>query len=643
MSKINVLPPFMADLIAAGEVVERPASVVKELLENAIDAGATACTVEIQQGGMTYIRVADNGCGMSREDARTAFLRHATSKIRNQEDLEHIGTLGFRGEALAAISAVSRVEMLTREPDAPFGTAVTVEGGEVLQEEDAACPPGTTMVVRDLFFNTPARMKFMKRDAAEAGAVRIAVVNEALSHPEVSIKYIRDGKEELYTAGDNVLKNCVYSVLGRDVALNMESVRWSGEDIEVTGFVGKPTACRGNRAMQYFFVNGRCIKAPALTASLEAAYKNRAMVGKFPVCVLMIKMKLSAVDVNVHPAKTEVRFFNGKNVCDAVYGAAFEALDGEQTITPPAQKAQPREDFFRSMTAERFREEIARTPRETEIRQTYDPGTVRFQPTVREEKRAPIQPLTPGTQRMGAQIRFNSERSPYERMTETEVRDELLQRQSREELPAPESESAEEKQMTLEEEMPAQCPPFRVVGEILTTYIVVEQEGKILLIDKHACHERILYDKIKASVGDVMRQTMLTPAILRPTGEEFAALMENSALLEKFGFELEDFGGGSIAVRTCPADMDFGQVQSAVEEIAGELAGRGNADQDARDHVLATVACKAAIKAGRKSDMRELEALVGKVLTGEVKYCPHGRPVAVEITKYKLDKLFGRV
>ena len=319
MASIQCLDPHVADLIAAGEVVERPASVVKELLENAVDAGSTAVTVEIQRGGMSYIRVTDNGSGIAPEEVETAFLRHATSKIRSAYDLAAIGTLGFRGEALAAIAAVSRVEVMTRQADAPFGAALVLEGGAVREREEIGCPEGTTMIVRDLFFNTPARLKFMKRDAAEGAAAYAAVQHVALSHPEISFRFLRDGREEMMTPGDGKLHSALYAVLGREVALSLLPCKGSGEELSVEGYISRPSCCRGNRSGQHFFVNGRYVKSRTMAAAMEEAYRNQKMVGKFPGCVLRVTSKLNAVDVNVHPAKTEVKFTSEKKLFDAVY------------------------------------------------------------------------------------------------------------------------------------------------------------------------------------------------------------------------------------------------------------------------------------------------------------------------------------
>ena len=366
MPNIQVLDPHVADLIAAGEVVERPASVAKELMENAIDAGASAVTVEIAHGGMTFLRVTDDGCGIPASELKTAFLRHATSKLRTEYDLEAIGTLGFRGEALAAISAVSRVEVMTRTQDSPLGASLSLEGGVPGPVEEAGCPLGTTMVVRDLFYNTPARLKFMKKDAAEGAAVFAVVQRVALSHPEVSVKFLRDGKQELLTPGDGQLQSAVYAVLGRELALGFTQVSGSGEDMAVTGYVSQPACCRASRNWQFFFVNGRQVKSRLMMAALEEAYKNQKMVGKFPACVLHLELKRSAVDVNVHPAKTEVKFGNERSVFGAVYHAVLAALERDHTRPAavlekpkPHDTVTPRQTAFQTMPAQQFRTTLA--------------------------------------------------------------------------------------------------------------------------------------------------------------------------------------------------------------------------------------------------------------------------------------------
>ena len=617
MPHIQQLPPHVADLIAAGEVVERPASVVKELMENAIDAGATSVTVEIQNGGMRLIRVTDNGCGIAADEVETAFLRHATSKIRSEYDLEAIGTLGFRGEALAAIAAVSRVEILTRPAGAQFGVSLALEGGQVVQKEEAGCPAGTTMLVRDLFFNTPARLKFVKKDVAEGAAVFGVVQRAALSHPEVGVKFIKDGRQELQTPGDGQLQSALYSVLGRDMALGYTPVKGSGEEISVTGFVTMPTCCRGTRGYQYFFVNGRYVKSRTMTAALEEAYQNQKMVGKFPGCVLHVTTKLNAVDVNVHPTKTEVKFQSEKKLFDGVYYAVRSALEGE--VRRPVLEVKPLSP-------------ISLDPSPIE-QLNLGAGVAKAAPALplRDSIRPPQAPLPrrPATppQRQAERVRTGHstaisppQRSPRQSVDSTPACDQA---------PVP---PAPQKEL-----------PWRVAGEVLNTYVIVEQGDKVLLIDKHAAHERMNFDRMKADGYTPMVQSLMVPLTFTPIPEEGAVLLQNLPLLEEFGFEVEDFGGGALIVRQAPFDVDVGEIESTLSELAGRLLTAGVADPAAqRDALLHTMACKAAIKGGQRNGPEELNAVAQAVMSGAVKYCPHGRPVAIELTRAQLEKQFKR-
>ena len=632
MPHIQQLDSHVADLIAAGEVVERPASVVKELMENAIDAGADKLTVEIQHGGMALIRVTDNGCGIAPEETATAFLRHATSKLRTEYDLEAIGTLGFRGEALAAISAVSRVELLTRTQEHELGCALSLEGGAVVSQEEAGCPLGTTMVVKDLFYNTPARLKFMKKDSAEGAACFAMVQRVALSHPEVGVKFLRDGKQELLTPGDGQLKSALYAVLGRDMALGFTPVKGSGEDMSVTGFVSLPTCCRGSRGYQHFFVNGRYVKSRTMMAALEEAYANQKMVGKFPGCVLHLTTRLNAVDVNVHPTKQEVKFGSDKKVFDAVYYAVKSTLEADRT-RPSAVAESPAPRLVPRQTVDTV------TPNQTSLplRDTAAPRTAApYVPPV-----VNIPTVRPAT--APAPVRSQPAKPAYVPPVRMEE-------------PAPVSKPAEEKPVPPEPvPVPAPPPPqpepqpqpeeepWRLAGEVLNTYIIVEQGDKVLLIDKHAAHERMNFDRLKAAGYRPMVQTLLTPVVFTPPAEEGAALLSHLPLLGRFGFEAEDFGGGALIVRSAPSDVAAGEIPDLLLELAGKLLTCGTADPEAaRDALLHTMACKAAIKGGQKNDRAELEKVAKAVMAGEVKYCPHGRPVAIELTRSQLEKRFGR-
>ena len=672
MPHIQQLDPHVADLIAAGEVVERPASVVKELMENAIDAGADTLTVEIQHGGMSLIRVTDNGCGIACDEAPTAFLRHATSKLRTEYDLEAIGTLGFRGEALAAISAVSRVELLTRTAEEELGAALSLEGGTVVSREEAGCPQGTTLVVRDLFYNTPARLKFMKKDAAEGAACFAMVQRVALSHPEVSVKFLRDGKQELLTPGDGQLQSALYAVLGRDMALGYKAVKGSGEDMAVTGFVTLPTCCRGTRGYQHFFVNGRYVKSRTMMAALEEAYANQKMVGRFPGCVLHLKTRLNAVDVNVHPTKQEVKFGSDKKVFDAVYYAVKSTLEGDHTRPAltlddgkPARPAAPPvgADIIRPQNPEpRRAEALPLRDFTAPVRNGIAPRRGGLWPPAGEgapvsdrmtgtgkpadsgrPQAAPTEPEGSGPIRIPAPVR-ETPSPPSVTAGRPDVRP--LQQEDAPDSPAgaaPAQSAAPDGGSVPAPEPVPEPEPWRMAGEVLNTYIVVEQGDKVLFIDKHAAHERLNFDRLKAEGYQPMVQALLEPVVFTPPAEEGAALLAQLPLLERFGFEAEDFGGGTLIVRAAPSDVAAGEIPDVLGELAGKLLTGGSADPDAaRDALLHTMACKAAIKGGQRNSPGELYKVAEAVMSGAVKYCPHGRPVAIELTRQQLEKRFGR-
>ena len=686
MPHIQQLDSHVADLIAAGEVVERPASVVKELVENAIDAGSTAVVVEIRRGGMGLIRVTDNGCGIAPAELPTAFLRHATSKLRTEADLGKIGTLGFRGEALAAISAVSRVDILTRQAGAAEGASLHLEGGVPGTVEAAGAPEGTTITVRDLFYNTPARLKFMRKDSAETAAVNGLMQHLALSHPDISFKFIKDGVEALLTPGDGKLESAIYAALGREFARGLVPVSGSGGDISVSGFVTAPLMGRGSRSMQVFFVNGRFIKSQLLTAALEEGYRNQIMKGKFPGCVLSVTLPVTAVDVNVHPAKTQVKFAREHDVFDAVYHTVLDALDrtGTPAAVPakePPLTAASRQDFFQTMDAKTFRQgggkpaappaAPARPAWSTELRapaKVADSGRMSFYKTSRPATqsalgRAPSSVAAPSE-------RQQTPPAPAYRgalgQPPASVTAPAAERRAEEPAaPAPAAASAETaapprpaprpfvpaippEQLKLTEDLPGQTAletkeaPWRIAGEVLRTYIICESaDGCVWLIDKHAAHERINFDKLKNAQEPPMRQTLLAPIAAELSREDGALLLENLPLLEQFGFACEDFGGGALLVREVPADIDAADTVSTLEEFA-ECLRTGRSPDEKRENLLHTMACKAAIKGGWVSDPAELRVLVDRVQRGEVKYCPHGRPVAVKLTKYELEKMFKR-
>lgn len=646
MRKIQCLDPHVADLIAAGEVVERPGAVVKELMENAIDAGATAMTVEIVRGGMQMVRVTDNGSGIVEEDVTTAFLRHATSKIQTENDLEAIGTLGFRGEALAAIAAVSRVELRTRTEQAETGCLLLLEGGVVGELAPIGAPKGTTIIVRNLFYNTPARQKFIKKDTAEGMYAYHIVQKIALSHPEISISFIRDGKEELHTPGDGILESAVYAVLGRDIALHLCPVHAVWEDCSIDGFVSQPSSCRGTRGQQHFFVNGRFVKSRLMMAALEEAYKNQAMVGKFPACILHITVKPSAVDVNVHPTKTEVKFVRERRLFDALYHSVLGALQ-EGSVHPTMEF-----DL-------KVRETEESVPPATKVPFSAQEGVGRPLPSAMQQGQTDhISPAFPSSKKEGDwNWVADGLRVPY--------RHEIPQPASRPEELVPDIQIAiphveqpvalsaaasppdsvqkdvcsdpEENQTKTEKES------FRLVGEVFDTYLIVAVGQRMLVIDKHAAHERMQFDRLKVEGYRVMSQTLLKPIVFSIQGEAEGVLLQNLGLLSEFGFEVEAFGENCLIVRGIPFDLEPGQAEDTLLELAEALLQGKRVDpQGVRDQMLRTMACKMAIKGGQKNTMQELMVVAEAVVNGQVKFCPHGRPVAIEMTSQELEKQFKR-
>ena len=667
MGKINVLDAHVAELIAAGEVVERPASVIKEMVENAIDAGATAVTVEIKNGGVSYMRVADNGSGIAREDVPVAFLRHATSKVSGQSDLEAIGTLGFRGEALASIAAVARVELLTRTQEEAVGTRYVVEGGEEKLLDDAGCPQGSTFLIRDLFYNTPARMKFLKKDVTEANAVAGVLDKIALSHPEISLRFIREGKEQLHTPGDGKLQSAIYAVYGREFTRGLMPVDYTLNHVRVWGFVSRPANSRPNRSMQQFFINGRYVKSRTAMAALEEAFKGSVMVGKFPACVLHLEMSFQAVDVNVHPAKLEVRFVNERPVFDAVYHGVKSALQKEDR--PKEVTLQGQRELLRPVSPEIRGEQISlgESPRQEA------PAPAR--PVAAKEALRPMTmpSLTPPAPKpeIKAKPVFPSEmlqdsgHSPYRAVP-------LTSSASSETAPAPEGFPAEQPASPSREEPPVwpqpaeaavppvpeeapaapepekapPAPPARLIGEAFGTYLLLQQgDDQLVVIDKHAAHERLLYEKLRKEGGGAEAQMLLEPAAVTLDKNEYAAVLGAKELFAQAGFEVEDFGGGTVLVRSAPLSLDREDAASAVMEMAGYLlSSRRDLTTEHLDWLYHNIACRAAVKAGDFSSPQELEALARQLRENpDVRYCPHGRPVSVVITRRELEKQFGRV
>lgn len=656
MPKIKVLPKEIAELIAAGEVVERPASVIKELMENAIDAGSSSVTVEIKNGGITYIRVTDNGCGISREDIRTAFISHATSKISTRDDLYAIGTLGFRGEALASIAAVSNVEVLTRTTEEETGTRYGISAGEETLVDDAGCPLGTTIVVRDLFFNTPARMKFLKKDVSEANAVAGIVDKIALSNPDVSIRFIREGKSALFTSGSGDLKTAAYEIFGKDFADGLIEADYSFESVKISGLVSKPTKSRPNRNMQFFFVNGRLVKSGTASAALSEAYKNSIMVGKFPYCVLNITTAPGLVDVNVHPAKIEVRFANERTVFSAVYYAAKNALEHRDeapkvTIPRTAQtelfepvrpkteqmrlpEKQP--DFWNRMSSSEYRS--AQQPE----RPTYR------QPAAREDiitvASPDKKPETADSEPSTIQHFLDAQRAKKEEtaVIEADIRPELSEKAAT--LPDEKPEETARALDTAVDEKPAELP-VTVIGEAFKTYIIVQQGESIFLVDKHAAHERMLFNELVRNDSKRSTQMLLTPITVTLSKEEYSSVLDNLDMLMQAGFAVEDFGYSVVIVRECPMEISADEVADVVAELAGYLVeNRQKLISEKKEWLFSLMACKAAIKGGMYTTEYERELFIKRLFASpEIRYCPHGRPVMIEITRRELEKNFGRV
>lgn len=640
MALINILDPHVADMIAAGEVVERPASVIKELLENSFDAGAKNVTVEIRSGGAAYIRVNDDGCGMAPEDAGVAFMRHATSKLKDEKGLEAIGTMGFRGEALAAIASVSRIELITRKRGDNEGTRVVLEAGDIQDMQPVGCPQGTQMLVQDLFYNTPARRKFLKTDRSEAASCIQAALRCALGRPEVSVRFIRDGKEEFFSPGDGRQDSCVYSLLGRDLAKTMLPVSSNDGGCKLTGFVSSPAAGRGNRGCQYFYCNGRFIRSALLQAALEQAYKNSLLTGRFPACVLYLEISWGSVDVNVHPAKIEVKFAEERRVFDLVYYAVRSALEGENKpieaeLAPSTKKAiEPKADFYRSMSTESYRKAVsAPSPAPAPAQPANKKPEISFKPDFSPKKDTGSISFHSPTAQPAQQIKL-----PMESAAAAKTAVSVAQPVSE---PLFHSKNVENSVQNVGTD---KLIEHKIVGEALKTYIIVEKDGELILIDKHAAHERIIFDRLKAQDREIMSQPLLVSVPLKLSAEDLDIIESRGELLSELGFEIELFGDSEYIVRAVPADMAGGDALAAIEEICEKLRrGKALDAQSARDEILHTVACKAAIKAGWDSHKAELEKLVQEVLSGRVKYCPHGRPVAVTMTRRELDKLFKRI
>ena len=660
MPKIKVLPKEIAELIAAGEVVERPASVIKELMENAIDAGSSSVTVEIKNGGITYIRVTDNGCGISREDIRNAFISHATSKISTRDDLYAIGTLGFRGEALASIAAVSNVEVLTRTTEEETGTRYCISAGEETLVDDAGCPLGTTIVVRDLFFNTPARMKFLKKDVSEANAVAGIVDKIALSNPDVSIRFIREGKSALFTSGSGDLKTAAYEIFGKDFSDGLIEADYSFESVQISGLISKPTKSRPNRNMQFFFVNGRLVKSGTASAALSEAYKNSIMVGKFPYCVLNITTAPGLVDVNVHPAKTEVRFANERTVFSAIYYAAKNALERRDEApkvsiprTPQTELFEParpkteqmrlpekQPDFWNRMSSSEYRSaQQTEKPRYSYPQQSAPAPREDIVSVASPDKK----PETADTEPSTIQHFLDAQRAKKEEtaVIEADIRLELSEKAAT--LPDEKPKETARALDTAVDEKPAELP-VTVIGEAFKTYIIVQQGESIFLVDKHAAHERMLFNELVKNDTKRSTQMLLTPITVTLSKEEYSAVLDNLDMLMQAGFAVEDFGYSVVIVRECPMEISADEVPDVVAELAGYLVeNRQKLISEKKEWLFSLMACKAAIKGGMYTTEYERELFIKRLFASpEIRYCPHGRPVMIEITRRELEKNFGR-
>lgn len=668
MGVINVLDKHVAELIAAGEVVERPASVIKELVENAIDAGAKHITVEIKNGGCTFMRVTDDGCGIAKDDVRVAFLRHATSKVRVEDDLDRIATLGFRGEALASIAAVSRLQLITRHKDEETGTSYLIEGGEEQLFDDAGCPAGTTFVIRDLFFNIPARAKFLKKDVAEGNAVSAVLDKAALSHPEIAFSFIRDGKQVLKTFGDGKLLSAVYSVFGREFTNGLIPVDYRLDAITVSGYVCKPVHARPNRGMQNFFINGRYVKSRTAMAALEEAFKHSVMVGKFPSCVLNISLPYEMIDVNVHPAKIEVRFINERPVFDAVYHAVKSALmehDTQKQVNFKQNTAlHDVKQFNPFHNADAIIKPQPAPPKPAPPRPApYAPA----QPAPVQQKPDPILELD--------FINDDAELAPSAELSEVRTPQKPFDIFSRQAVGSAKEEAAFDKTfmpqkktafvnepvappVTQEEPevvMKDNAQPvlfaspkneLKYIGEAFDTYILVERNQKeLLLIDKHAAHERIIYEKLKAEKAGAASQILLQPVTVSLGKNEYSAAVEHLDMFRACAFDVEDFGNATLIVRSAPQYLDAAEVADCITEMADHIAqGKNDVFTEKMDWFYHNVACRSAIKAGNKSSAQELMAIV-KTLEEkpEIRYCPHGRPITIVMKKSEIERQFGRV
>lgn len=703
MGVINVLDKHIAELIAAGEVVERPSSVIKELVENSIDAGAKNITVEIKNGGTTFMRVADDGCGIYRDDIKKAFLRHATSKVKTANDLDMISTLGFRGEALASISAVSRLQVITKNENEEIGSCYEIEGGDEISLEEAGCPTGTTFVIRDLFYNIPARSKFLKKDVAEGNAVSALMDKIVLSHPEVAFTFIRDGKQVLRTFGDGKLWSAIYSVFGKDFAKGLIPIDYTLDSVTVKGYISKPINSRPNRNMQNFFINGRFVKTRTGMAALEEAYKGSIMVGKFPSAVLQLTVPYEIIDVNVHPAKIEVRFINERPVFDAIYHAVKTALQQgderkqihfkENTAFNEIKKVNP----FNNAQAVFAKAE--NTPAEKPIKpiERIEPVLKNSEPKpynpfdeldLKDEKTKPVsidnlkmsdssnpfdiyskQAIKRNSELENKKAEFSKQKleKAEQLILKATQQEESLPKQeiTVDDLTAESTETPIETEVSKEEvkplkeisenktdnndaltELPKEQTKLRFLGEAFNTYIIVEKnDNEVLIIDKHAAHERIIYEKLKADSGSANVQYLLTPITVTLDKIDYDAAVSNLDMFAKCSFDVEDFGNGTLLVRSAPQYLAATEIADCITEMSGYIAsGKKDIYTEKMDWFYHNVSCRSAIKAGNKSTVQELMDIAWTLEKNpQIKYCPHGRPICIVMTKYEIEKQFGRL
>lgn len=638
MNKIQLLDKNLSELIAAGEVVERPSSVVKELLENSIDAKAKAVEIEIKNGGISYIRITDDGSGMNKEDAQSCFMRHATSKIKSKEDLYNIISLGFRGEALASIAAVSKVELITKTSAMPNGITIQNIGGEIVSLEDMGCPSGTTFIIRDLFYNTPARMKFLKKDATEGMYVTSAVQKIALSNPGVSISLIRDGKLIFKTSGNGSVSDVLYTIFGKEISENILSVDYALNNVKVSGYICSPKVCRSNRNMQIFFANSRYIKSAAVTAALEQGYKNNSMIGKFPYAVLFISVDPREIDVNVHPAKTEVKFSDEKAVFEAVYYGVKNALS-RLDKSSAAEIIKSSSDNFVKMSAEEYRNEFSETPKQAEI---SDAAKNVISSIINQKSKDDIiiNSFKNENNSIYTGKKINIEKDENESFSLLNFSSNLTEEKSIEE--AQKNENSKIKSADLSKSTEKN---YRIIGEIFNTYILLETGSSLLLIDKHALHERMLFNSLKELDIKNDMQLLLVPSVLSLSQEELIVVKENLEHFKNAGFAVEEYGDSSVIIREVANVFTKYNYEKIFYETVNELAmNKRLSGVNIPDEILHTIACKGAIKGGYATSEFEREKLIEKIISDDsLKYCPHGRPICVELTRTKLEKMFKRI